>query len=144
MNKHAALFVPGVIFAAGLAISGMTNPAKVIGFLDLAGDWDPSLAFVMVGAIGAFAILNVAVQKRPLPLLWGKFPGIKATGAHLDGRLFVGATLFGVGWGIGGFCPGPAIANLSRFTPDVLAFLVAMVAGMVIAQQVFGLDKKAP
>jgi uncharacterized membrane protein YedE/YeeE len=144
MSKHAALFVPGVIFAAGLAISGMTNPAKVIGFLDLAGDWDPSLAFVMVGAIGAFAVLNVLVQKRPAPLLWGKFPGIKATGAELDGRLFLGATLFGIGWGVGGFCPGPAIANVSRFTPDVLAFVVAMVIGMVVAQQVFGLDKQAP
>lgn len=144
MNRQSALFLPGFLFAIGLAISGMTNPAKVVGFLDITGDWDPSLAFVMVGAILAFGILNIVVQRRPTPLLWGKFPGIKAARGPLDGRLFGGAALFGIGWGISGICPGPAIANVSRLSPGILVFVVTMVVGMVLAQQLFGVDRQTP
>lgn len=139
--KAALLFVPGFIFGAGLGVAGMTDPAKVVGFLDLAGNWDPSLAFVMAGAIGAFAILNVVVQRRGRPLLGGTFPGIRSAAQDLDGSLFAGSAIFGIGWGIGGICPGPALTNLSRLAPDILVFVAAMAIGVVIAQRSFGLDK---
>jgi uncharacterized membrane protein YedE/YeeE len=133
--------VPGFLFAVGLAVSGMTNPAKVVGFLDITGDWDPSLAFVMVGAILALAILNVVVQRRPTPLLWGEFPGLRPTGEELDGRLLIGAAIFGIGWGFAGICPGPGLTNLSRLDPGILAFVGAMAAGAVLAQQIFNVDR---
>jgi len=141
MSRHAALFIPGVVFAVGLALSGMTNPAKVVGFLDFTGAWDPSLAFVMTGATATFSVLNVLAHRQKKPLLWGKLPGIRSVTGELDARLFVGTAMFGVGWGLSGMCPGPSIANLSRMTPDVLAFVAAMVVGMVIAQRVFGVDR---
>lgn len=140
MSKAAALFAPGLLFGAGLGIAGMTDPAKVVGFLDLGGNWDPSLAFVMIGAIGAFAILNTVVQRRPRPLLGGSFPGIKSTAQDMDMSLFAGAAIFGIGWGIGGICPGPALANLSRLGPEILTFVGTMAIGVVIAQRAFGLD----
>ena len=117
MSKSAALFLPGMLFGMGLGVAGMTNPSKVIGFLDLAGDWDPSLAFVMIGAIGSFAILNLLVHRRSRPLLGGSFPGVRSTAQSVDGSLLAGAAIFGIGWGIGGICPGPAVANLSRDPP---------------------------
>jgi uncharacterized membrane protein YedE/YeeE len=138
--KDALLIVPGFLFGVGLALSGMTNPKKVVDFLDVTGAWDPSLALVMVGAIGAFAILNALVhKKREEPVLCGELPGPRSEG-EVDRRLLAGATLFGVGWGLSGVCPGPALANLSTLTPELLAFLVAMVGGMLAAQRVFAAD----
>ena len=138
MKKALPLFVPGVIFGAGLGVSGMTNPAKVLGFLDLFGEWDPSLAFVMVGAIGAFAALYRPLARRETAVQGGAMPG-KPTG-NVDTRLWIGATLFGVGWGIGGFCPGPAITNLGGLHVEAFVFVPAMAVGMLIAQRVFGAD----
>ena len=131
--------LPGALFGAGLAISGMTNPAKVINFLDVAGHWDPSLAFVMAGAIAVFATLNQLIHTRPAPLLGGSLPGRRAT-SKVSPRLLIGASLFGVGWGLGGVCPGPALTDLGLLRPDVLAFVGAMLVGMLIAQRGFGVD----
>ncbi len=139
MRGAALLFLPGVVFGVGLAVSGMTDPGKVIGFLDLAGEWDPSLAFVMGGAVLAFTLLNQVVHRRAKPLLEGELPGRRAKG-ELTPRLFIGAALFGVGWGLGGICPGPALANLGALRLEALVFVPAMLVGMLIAQRVFGAD----
>jgi len=134
------MILPGALFGAGLAISGMANPAKVIGFLDVTGGrWDPSLIFVMVGAIGVFALMNQLVHGRSKPLLEGSLPGRRSLG-ELDARLFIGASLFGAGWGLSGICPGPAVADISLLRPEILSYLVAMVLGMVLAQRLFGAD----
>lgn len=118
----------GVLFGAGLAVSQMVNPEKVLAFLDLAGAWDPSLAFVMGGALAA-AAPAYAWARRPAarPLLAERFqiPERRA----IDGRLLAGSSLFGVGWGLGGFCPGPALAALAAGEPRVLPFVLAMLAG---------------
>jgi len=137
--KHTVfMLLPGMLFGAGLGVSGMTNPAKVIGFLDLTGDWDPSLALVMVGAIASFATLYPLVRRRPAPILGGKMPG-PPTG-NVDGPLLLGAALFGIGWGLGGFCPGPALTNLGGMRIEALVFVPAMALGMILAQRVFGAD----
>jgi uncharacterized membrane protein YedE/YeeE len=115
-------FVAGVIFAAGLGLSGMTDPRNVLAFLDVTGAWDPSLALVMAGAIGVHAL--VAHRVRPAPA--------SAATARIDRRLILGAALFGLGWGVAGFCPGPAIVSLASFAPATLAFVAAMVAGMLL------------
>lgn len=140
MKRDALLFVPGLLFGVGLAVSGMSNPAKVIGFLDVSGGaWDPSLAFVMVGAIGVFAVLNLLVHRREAALNGGALPGPKSD-TGVSPRLLVGATVFGVGWGLSGVCPGPALADVSTLQPEVFAYLGAMALGMVVAQRLFGLD----
>ncbi len=123
-----ACFLIGGLFGAGLAISGMMNPAKVIGFLDLAGDWDPTLAVVMAAALAISAAGYAVQRRRARPLLAGAFR-IPPAGV-VDARLVAGAVLFGVGWGIAGFCPGPAIAALSTGRWDVALFVVSMAAGM--------------
>ncbi len=118
----------GLVFGAGLVISGMSNPAKVLNFLDLAGSWDPSLAFVMAGATATAFLGYRLVWRRPAPLLdtaW-HIP----TGRRIDARLMTGAALFGIGWGIGGFCPGPAWTALPLLAPGTLVFLPAMLAGL--------------
>lgn len=121
-------FLAGVVFALGLALSGMTVPAKVIGFLDITGAWDPSLAFVMVGAIGVHAVARRFVLRRGTPLGAPAFdePSARA----IDVPLVVGAAIFGVGWGIAGYCPGPAIATLGAGSLASLVFVGAMAAGM--------------
>ena len=118
----------GAIFAVGLAISGMTRPAKVVAFLDVGGNWDPSLAFVMVGAIGVYAVLNRVVLRRSAPVLDSQFH--LPTVTEINPKLIVGACLFGLGWGLGGYCPGPAIASLVSLSKDVLIFVGGMAAGM--------------
>lgn len=140
--KNALQLIPGLLFGAGLAISGMTNPAKVRAFLDVAGPWDPSLMLVMVGAIAVFAALNLLIHRREAPLCGGALPGPRSRGP-LNRRLLLGAALFGAGWGLSGICPGPALANLSAPSPGLLAFIAAMILGMVIAQRVFGADAPA-
>lgn len=123
-------FVVGFLFALGLGVSGMTQPQKVIGFLDLFGSWDPSLAFVMIGAIAVHALSYPLILKKGKPLLDEKF--FLPTKKEITPRLAVGAALFGVGWGLGGYCPGPAIVSLAAGGPSVLTFLGFMVLGMLV------------
>lgn len=122
--------ISGLIFGLGLILAGMTNPAKVLGFLDLAGSWDPSLAFVMGGAllVGSFAFPYAL--KRPTAFLGDAFRVPKAT--HIDRRLVLGGLTFGVGWGLAGYCPGPALASLWQGGTKPLLFFAAMLAGMAL------------
>jgi uncharacterized membrane protein YedE/YeeE len=119
----------GLVFGIGLSVSGMTNPAKVLGFLDVFGAWDPTLAFVMGGALVVSASGYAVVRRRDGSWFGDSFA--IPTGRDLDRSLLGGATLFGVGWGLVGLCPGPALANLSRGSLDTLLFVVAMVTGVV-------------
>jgi uncharacterized membrane protein YedE/YeeE len=119
---HGALaFAVGLVFAAGLVLSGMTQPGKVVGFLDFAGAWDPSLAFVMIGAIGVFAPVYAASRRVRAPLVHAQ---------TIDLRLVGGAALFGVGWGLSGYCPGPAIVGLGALAPGAIVLVPAMLVGM--------------
>ena len=123
-------FAVGLLFGWGLIISGMTDPGKVMGFLDLAGTWDPSLAFVMGGAIAVGVVAFAVAKKRTETLLGG---ALKLPSAHeIDRRLVVGALLFGAGWGLAGFCPGPAIVSLGAGYDKAVVFVLAMVAGMAL------------
>ena len=118
----------GLVFGLGLLVSGMANPAKVLGFLDLAGRRDPSLAFVMGGAVAVGFVAFLFARKRTVSLLGleMKLP----TARHMDRRLIVGSTIFGIGWGIAGFCPGPALVALGMGESKAIAFVVAMLLGM--------------
>ena len=118
----------GLLFGAGLALSGMLDPVRVLGFLDVAGTWDPSLAFVLGGAVTVSAVGTVLARRMKTPVLAGSFD--IPTGLRIDARLVLGSALFGIGWGLAGFCPGPAIAALSLLMPKALAFVAAMLAGM--------------
>jgi uncharacterized membrane protein YedE/YeeE len=133
-RTFVALFA-GMLFGLGLAISGMMNPAKVVGFLDVAGGWDPTLAFVMGGALLVTVPAFHLILGRPRPILADGFA--LPTKSALDGRLLGGAALFGVGWGLSGFCPGPAVAALVTGLTPVFAFVAAMMAGMVLYAWVF-------
>lgn len=127
--KHLTIFAAGLLFALGLGISGMTLPQKVIGFLDFAGNnWDPSLGLVMVSSAGIFLLLHRFVLRRSAPLFDSKFH--VPTGNDIDSPLIVGAALFGIGWGMIGLCPGPALAVLVSGHTEVWIFFVAMIAGM--------------
>ena len=130
MNHRIIEFAIGLLFGTGLIVSGMANPAKVIGFLDLAGAWDPSLAFVMGGAIlvgvGAFAI----ARKRTTNLLGGAMH--LPTTRDIDRRLVGGSLLFGVGWGLAGFCPAPALVSFAAGHGKAGVFVIAMLVGMAI------------
>ena len=120
----------GLVFGLGLIVSGMANPAKVLGFLDLAGPWDPSLAFVMAGAIAVAAVAFASAKKRTVSVLGA---GIKlSTSRDIDRRLVIGSVLFGIGWGVAGFCPGPGLVALGMGEIKALVFVVAMLAGMGI------------
>ena len=118
----------GLVFGVGLILSGMANPAKVLGFLDLAGWWDPSLAFVMGGAVlvGSVAFFIAAKRTRSLLGAEMKLP----TASRIGRRLVVGSTLFGIGWGVAGFCPGPALVALGMGETKAVVFVAAMLAGM--------------
>lgn len=130
MNRIVIALVSGLLFGAGLAWSGMADPARVQGFLDLLGDWDPTLAFVMGGAMIPMAIAWLIKRKLIAPLAAPAFdlPGT----TKLDRTLAVGAILFGMGWGIAGLCPGPALADLAIAPLAVLPFVLAMFAGMAV------------
>ncbi|AHB04764.1 MULTISPECIES: DUF6691 family protein [Pandoraea] len=130
MKKLAFAFIGGLAFGAGLILAGMANPAKVLGFLDLAGRWDPSLAFVMGGAI-AVGLVGFRLA-RANPLAWSGEPRAWPALRQLDKRLVVGALVFGVGWGIAGICPGPALVLLGAGSGKGLIFVVAMLIGMAI------------
>ncbi|HTN82666.1 MAG TPA: DUF6691 family protein [Sorangium sp.] len=143
MRQNALALLAGALFAVGLGVSGMTQPSRVIGFLDVAGDWDPSLAFVMAGAISVHFLAYRALRRQQGAAEGGgparapRFPLLAArvvvpTRTDLDARLFAGAALFGVGWGLAGYCPGPALVSLATGSHAVLAFVAAMAAGMAI------------
>lgn len=131
MARGLVSLLSGLLFGAGLTLSQMVNPAKVMGFLDFAGDWDPSLAFVMGGALAVtFVSYRFTLRRRRAPIAAAAFQ-VPAT-RDIDGRLVGGAAVFGVGWGMSGFCPGPAIVSLAYGLPAAMAFVAAMVAGMVL------------
>lgn len=129
MIRSLTILFVGALFGAGLAIGGMLNPSKVAGFLDVFGQWDPSLAFVMGGGVIANFIGMRLVMRRSNPVFAEMFRLPSATG--IDRNLLGGAALFGIGWGLGGLCPGPAISSLVLVPGDVLLFVVMMLAGLV-------------
>jgi hypothetical protein len=133
MMSSLAAFLAGLLFAIGLGVSGMTQPAKVLAFLDVAGRWDPRLALVMLGAIGVHAPLARMILRRQSPVLAPAFslPGRR----DADRRLVIGAAVFGIGWGLAGLCPGPAVTTLASGKPVALAFVTAMLAGMALTQR---------
>lgn len=122
----------GLIFGAGLAVSGMVNPAKVLNFFDVAGTWDPSLAFVMAGALAVTMIGYRLALARSAPAYAPRFHVPAAR--QVDRRLIGGAALFGLGWGLSGFCPGPAIASLTTLSAQPVIFIAGMLAGMLFAK----------
>ena len=128
MKNRFSEFVIGLIFGLGLIVSGMTDPGKVQGFLDLAGLWDPSLAYVMGGAIAVGIFAFALAKKRTRSVLGGAMhlPSAK----DIDRRLVIGSLVFGAGWGLAGFCPGPAIVSAGAGQPKALVFVLAMLAGM--------------
>ena len=124
--------IAGFLFGLGLVIGGMADPAKVVNFLDLAGSWDPSLAFVMAGAVAVTFLGYKLVFRQPQPLLTARFylPEMK----QIDRRLVLGAAIFGVGWGLSGFCPGPAVTSLPLLAKGTLVFVPAMLGGMTLTR----------
>jgi uncharacterized membrane protein YedE/YeeE len=135
-------FIAGLVFGLGLLLSGMADPAKVLGFLDLAGAWDPSLAFVMAGAIAVGLIAFAIARRRTVSLLGAdmKLP----TNRAIDRRLVLGSLLFGAGWGLAGFCPGPALVALGMGTGKAVVFVLAMLAGMGLFELVERRRNRAP
>lgn len=128
-TRQAALaLVAGVLFGAGLVLSGMTQPSKVLAFLDVTGDWDPSLLLVMGSAVPVFALAYRGCRTRSQPLFAERFA--LPTKTDLEPRLIAGAALFGVGWGLGGYCPGPALTSLARGGNGALVFTLTMLAGI--------------
>ena len=136
MRKITAL-VSGLLFSFGLIISDMVNPARVIAFLDIFGEWDPTLAFVMVGAIAAASIAWIIARPRKTAYFGGQIP--PAPSQPVDAQLVSGSALFGIGWGLVGICPGPAIVALSFGKWEIAVFIIAMMAGMAL--YIFGLIK---
>lgn len=128
MKRVLAALVAGVVFSLGLGVAGMTDPANVMGFLDFTGEWKPALAFVMGGAILVHSTSRWFVLRRQAPVLEPAFsvPGP----SPVDARLLAGSALFGVGWGLSGYCPGPAFTSLAAGTVDALTFVAAMLLGM--------------
>ena len=120
----------GALFGLGLAVSGMVSPAKIIGFLDFAGDWDPTLAFVMGGALLVTIPAFRLILRQPRPVLADEFD--LPTKKEVDSSLLAGSAIFGIGWGLAGFCPGPAVTALASGLTPVFAFVTAMVAGMAV------------
>ena len=129
MNVVASLFC-GLIFGTGLVISGMTQPPKVLGFLDIFGRWDPTLAFVIAGAIAVSAAGFALARRASAPVFAPRH--LWPTRKDIDRPLVAGAILFGVGWGLVGLCPGPALVNISTLSPRLLLFVLAMIAGMAL------------
>ena len=132
MTSKGMVALAGLLLGLGLVIAGMTNPAKVIGFLDVFGRWDPSLALVMVGAIGVHFVLLRRILRRPKPLFEAAFQTPKRT--DIDGRLVLGAAVFGVGWGLGGVCPGPGIVDAASGSAYAIVFTICMALGAVLAR----------
>jgi uncharacterized membrane protein YedE/YeeE len=133
MAQLAAAFGVGVIFALGLTVSEMINPARVIGFLDVAGRWDPTLLLVMAGALAVTVPLFPVILRRSRPFLATQYS--LPTQTKIDRRLILGAAIFGAGWGLAGFCPGPALAALASGSSSVILFVLAMVVGQWLASR---------
>lgn len=127
--------VTGALFGLGLAIAGMLNPTKVVAFLDITGNWDPSLAFVM----GAGLVVNLIgwqiAKRRTQPIFESRFHLPQAS--QIDRRLLIGSALFGIGWGLAGLCPGPAITSLAFLDSDAVIFFIAMAAGLLVSRRIF-------
>ena len=139
MQHRISEFAVGLLFGIGLILSGMTDPGKVVGFLDLFGQWDPSLALVMGGAIMVGVFAFAIAKKRTTTFLGGALHLPKST--DIDRRLVVGGLVFGAGWGLAGFCPGPALVSLGAGQPKAAVFVVAMLAGMYVFEL---LERRAP
>ena len=142
MSQLLAAFSAGLLFALGLGLSEMTNANKVLGFLDLSGDWDPSLIFVMAGALGMHIILYQLILRRRTPLFALKFQ--LPTRRDVDAKLLIGSALFGVGWGLGGFCPGPGLVSLAGLGPLVLTFVASMLVGVGLHRWTQGVTPPKP
>jgi len=127
MRRAVTAYLTGLLFGVGLLLGGMTQPSKVNGFLNIMGDWDPSLMFVMGGGIVTHLALYRWITRRPAPLLEARF--MIPTRKDIDARLIIGAVIFGVGWGLGGFCPGPGLVAVTQ-GGNALAFVGAMMLGM--------------
>ena len=142
MKNVALSFIAGLVFGLGLIVAGMANPAKILGFLNLRGAWDPSLALVMVGAtaLGAVAFALAGRMKRSLLGLPMRLPDA----GHLDRRLIGGSLLFGIGWGLAGICPGPALVLLGYGALKGVVFVAAMLAGMLVFKRLEGLAERPP
>jgi len=130
MKPALAAAGAGALFGVGLCLSGMTQPAKVLGFLDVFGHWDPGLMFVMMGAVLVHLVLYRIIRRRNQPLFDSKFHVPESRG--VDRKLLLGAAVFGAGWGLGGFCPGPALVSLAGGASSTGAFVGAMVVGMAL------------
>jgi len=131
MSRHIVALVTGILFGLGLAISEMINPEKVLAFLDIFGNWDPSLALVMGGAVGVTALTFRRVLALPKPLFGSHFE--IPTNSAIDPPLLAGAVIFGTGWGLAGYCPGPALASLSFGSPEPPIFVAAFIVGNYLA-----------
>ena len=134
MLRLLTALVSGLIFGAGLGLAGMLNPAKVAGFLDLFGNWDPSLAFVMGGGILVNAAGHQLVRRRPSPLFADSFQ--LPLSQAIDRPLLIGSGIFGIGWGLAGLCPGPAVAAFAHLDVDIIWATLSMLAGMLAADQI--------
>lgn len=131
MARIIAALIAGIVFGAGLAISQMINPAKVLAFLDVAGEWDPSLAFVMLGAVAVTAVGYRVAFRRQRPAFDTQFH--VPTRSDVDARLITGAAVFGAGWGLAGYCPGPALAGLAGGAAETVVFVASMAGAMILA-----------
>ncbi|GAC1545255.1 MAG: YeeE/YedE family protein [Candidatus Velthaea sp.] len=125
--KYWVALLCGTVFGFGLSVSQMSEPMKVLGFLDIAGNWDPSLLLVLGGAVGVTAVSFRSITKRKRPICDAVFE--RPSNARIDGALVGGAAIFGVGWGLSGYCPGPGIVSLARFSPDAVVFVACFLAG---------------
>ncbi|HZY60513.1 MAG TPA: DUF6691 family protein [Candidatus Binataceae bacterium] len=134
--KVLCAFIFGVIFALGLGIGSMTQPTRIIGFLDVAGHWDPTLAFVMGSAVTVSLVLFALILKRPRPVLAERF--VLPAKRRVNVPLIGGAALFGIGWGLSGFCPGPALVSLVTASRPVLVFVGFMAAGLYLGRRLVG------
>ncbi|MEZ5931723.1 MAG: DUF6691 family protein [Alphaproteobacteria bacterium] len=135
-------YLIGLLFGLGIALSGMANPAKVLNFFDLAGSWDPSLVFVMGGALVTTFIGYRFVLKRPAPLFGERF--LVPTSTRIDMSLIGGSAAFGLGWGIAGFCPGGALPALGTGRIEVITFVAALIVGILASRVVMRLSRPAP
>ncbi|WP_020166573.1 MULTISPECIES: DUF6691 family protein [Methylotenera] len=135
--KHFVAFISGVIFALGLLISGMADPNKVLAFLDITGSWDPSLMFVMIGAIPIAYLAFRYTEDKPSAILGDEFHTVKKT--EIDQKLIVGSSLFGIGWGLSGICPGPAIVILGLNIHKGIIFFAALIVGILIHEILFNM-----
>jgi len=129
MNIFLSFFC-GIVFAIGLGLSGMTDPAKVLGFLEIGANWDPALAFVMVGAIAIHGTAYVIFRNKQKPIFADKFE--RPATQNINAPLLIGALTFGAGWGLGGFCPGPAVVSSVSLQPKIGVFMVSMLSGWFV------------